>query len=213
MAQPLASADRVAARAVVDSYAAKGVADAVLLVARDGVPVFREAIGLADRERGLANRDATAFRIGSVTKQFTALAILQLAADHRLSLDDRLSRFVADAPSAWRDVTIRHLLTHTSGIADFTSLPALASETWRGRDPADLVSVLRDLPLQSAPGSTFQYDNTGYVLLGLIVRKASGQTLGAYLSTHVFRPLRMSRTAFVGETPRRTTPAAMCATA
>lgn len=199
-ATPVASPDETKAiERLVEDYKAKGITDAAVLVARDGVPVFRQAYGLANREWGIANAPDAAFRIGSMTKQFTALAILQLAEARKLSLDDPISRFIDDAPPAWRQVTVRHLLTHTSGIPNFTSLPDWVGQTWMNRSPGDLVRFVRDLPLDSEPGARFQYDNTGYVILGLIVQKASGQSLGDYLAAHVFTPLGMQHTGFVGD--------------
>ncbi len=182
---------------VVESYRANGVTDAVVLVARDGVPIYRKAFGLADREQKVANRPETIFRIGSLTKQFTALAVLKLAADGRLSLDDPVSRFVENAPAAWGAVTIRHLLTHTSGIPNHTASPDWVGQNWMDRDADDLVVWARAKPLEAAPGARFQYDNAGYVILGLIVRKASGEGLSDYLTSHVFKPLGMRRTGFV----------------
>ena len=182
---------------VLDSYRTKGVSDAVVLIARDGVPVFRKAFGLANREWGIANAPDAEFRIGSITKQFMALAILQLAEDRKLSLDDPISTFIDGAPPAWSKITVRHLLTHTSGIPDFAALPQ--TEAWVDRSPDDLVRLLRELPLQAAPGARFQYDNAGYVLLGVIAQKVSGQVLGDYLRTHLFTRLGMQHTGFVSD--------------
>jgi D-alanyl-D-alanine carboxypeptidase len=142
--------------------------------------IFREAFGLANRELGIANAPDAEFRIGSITKQCTALAILKLAVDRKLSLDDPISRSIEASPPAWREVTVRHLETHTSAIPNFTVLPDWVGQTWMGRSPEDLVDFVRDL-LECDSGARFQYDNTGYVILGLIVQKASGQSLGDHL--------------------------------
>ena len=182
---------------VLDSYRAKGISDGVVLIAINGRPVFRKAFGLANRESGIANTPGAEFRIGSITKQFTALAILQLAEAGKLSIEDPISKFVEGAPPAWRDVTVRHLLTHTSGIPDFAAMPE--TETWTDRSSDDLVRLVGARPLEAAPGARFQYDNTGYVLLGVIVQKVSGQALGDYLRTHLFTPLGMRRTGFVSD--------------
>jgi CubicO group peptidase (beta-lactamase class C family) len=184
---------------LIASYKAKGLTDADVLVASGGAPVFRAAFGLANREWRISDAPGVAFWIGSMTKQFTALAILQLAEQGKLSLDDPISKFVQAAPSAWREITIRELLTHTSGIPNHTSLPEWADQTWIDRSPEDLIRFIRDRPLDFAPGTKFQYDNTGYVILGLIVQKASGQSLADYLSAHVFAPLGMTHTGFVGD--------------
>ena len=196
---------RGAIERVLGGYKAKGVSDAVVLVARDDAPVFRASFGLANREWAIPNAPDVEFWIGSMTKQFTALAILQLAQDGKLSLDDPISRFVQAAPLAWRGITIRHLLSHTSGIPNHTSLPEWAAQTWLERSPEDLIGFVRDRPLDFAPGTKFQYDNTGYVILGFIVQKAGGQSLSDYLSARVFTPLGMTHTGFVGDQvlPRR----------
>jgi CubicO group peptidase (beta-lactamase class C family) len=194
-----AQAELVAAERVLDSYQAKGLSDGVVLVARNGAPVFRKAFGLANREWGIHNAPDAGFWVGSITKQFTALAVLQLAEGGKLSLDDPISKFIEAAPPTWRGITIRQLLTHTSGIPNHTSLPEWGAETWVERSPEDLIRFIRDRPLDFAPGTKFQYDNTGYVLLGLIVQKVSGQSLSDYLSARVFIPLGMKHTGFVGD--------------
>jgi len=204
-AAPSAPGETAAAGRALDSYRAKGLTDGVVLVARNGVPVFRRAFGLANREWGIPNAPDVEFWIGSISKQFTALAILQLAEEGKLSLDDPIAKFVEIAPPAWQGITIRHLLAHTSGIPNHTSLPEWGAQTWVERSPEDLIRFIRDRPLDFAPGAKFQYDNTGYVILGFIVRKASGQPLSSYLSAHVFGPLGMKHTGFVGDQvlPRR----------
>jgi CubicO group peptidase (beta-lactamase class C family) len=197
-AATLAAGETAAAERALDSYRAKGLTDGVVLVARNGVPVFRKAFGQANREWGIPNAPDVEFWIGSITKQFTALAILQLAEDGKLSLDDPITKFVEIAPPAWQGITIRHLLSHTSGIPNHTSLPEWGAQTWVERSPEDLIRFIRDRPLDFAPGAKFQYDNTGYVILGFIVQKVSGQPLSGYLSAHVFDPLGMKHTGFVG---------------
>lgn len=189
-----ASLDRV-----LDNYRAKGVSDGVVLIAKNGVPVFRKAFGLANREWEIADTPDTEFGIGSMTKQFTAMAILRLAKDGKLSLDEPISDFVETMPPTWRGITLRQLLTHTSGIPNYGSLPDWAKQTWMDRSPEDLIDFLRDRPLDFAPGTKFEYDNSGYVILGLIVQKVSGQSLSDYLSAHVFNPLGMKHTGFIGD--------------
>ena len=184
-------------RRVVDGLRAKGLTDGVVVIAKDGAPVFRYAFGLANREWSIASTPDAEYRIGSITKQFTAFAILRLARDGKLSLDDPISRFITDAPPAWRPITIRHLLTHTSGIPNFTALPGPMSAV--NQTPEDIIRAVRDLPLDAPPGTKFLYDNTGYVLLGRIVHAASGQSLGDYLSARVFAPLGMTHTGFVSD--------------
>lgn len=200
-AQGKRSASAVQIEALLRSYGAKGldVEDATLLVAKDGVPVFRGSVGLANREWGIKSDPEVEYRIGSITKQFVAMAILQLASAHKLSLDDPISKFLSDSPPAWREITVRHLLVHTSGIANFTALPEFDGRTWMYKTAEDVVRLVRDRPLEGAPGGVFSYDNTGYVILGLVVEKVSGKTLGDYLSAQIFGPLGMHHTGFVSD--------------
>lgn len=200
-AQEKRSASPAQIEALLQSYGAKGlgVEDATVLVAKDGVPVFRGSVGVANREWGVKSDPEVAYRIGSMTKQFVATAILQLAAAQKLSLDDPISKFLSDSPPAWREITVRHLLVHTSGIANFTALPEFDGRTWMYKTAEDVVRLVRDRPLEGAPGAAFSYDNTGYVILGLIVEKASGRTLGDYLSAQIFGPLGMRHTGFVSD--------------
>ncbi len=200
-AQEKRSASPAQIEALLQSYGAKGldVEDATVLVEKDGVPVFRGSVGLANREWGIKSDPEVTYRIGSITKQFVATAILQLAAAQKLSLDDRISKFLSDSPPAWREITLRHLLVHTSGIANFTALPEFDGRTWMYKTAEDVVRLVRDRPLEGAPGTVFSYDNTGYVILGLIVEKASGKRLGDYLSAQIFGPLGMRHTGFVSD--------------
>ena len=168
-----------------------------VLVAVDGKPVFRKAYGLANREWNIANTPDAKFRIGSITKQFTATAILQLAEQGRLSIDDPVSKYYPAAPAAWSKITIRHLLTHTSGIPTYTALPGFFDRQARMPfKPEELVKLTQDKPLDFEPGSQYAYDNSGYVLLGVIVEKASGQPYAKYLQDHIFGPLGMHDTGF-----------------
>ena len=190
-------------RAIIRENGTRGVSDGVVLIARDGALVLRQAFGLADRERGAASRPDGVFRIGSVTKQFTAAAILLLVQDGTLSLDQSMTSIFSDAPKAWAPITIRHLLRHRSGLANFTELATPEKEQWSGKSVEDVIDLIRDLPLTSAPGQGFAYDNTGYVMLGGIVARASGATFASFLGRRVFAPLNMHNTGFVCETPPR----------
>jgi CubicO group peptidase (beta-lactamase class C family) len=190
---------------LITRYKAKGLTDANVLVAKNGAPVFRISFGLANREWEIPNAPDVEFGIASMTKQFTAMAILQLAEDRKISLDDPISKYVEAAPPAWREITVRHLLTHTSGIPSHTSLPEWSAQTWMDRSPEDLIKFVRDRPLDFAPGTKSRYDNAGYVILGFIVQKVSGQSLSDYLAAHVFTPLGMTHTGFISDKvlPRR----------
>lgn len=168
-----------------------------ILVAKDGAPVLREGFGAADREWDIANTPDTKFRLGSITKQFTATAILQLAEQGKLSIDDPISKYYAEAPAAWSKVTIKHLLTHTSGIPSYTGLPGFFEKSSRSPlTPDEIIKLTRDLPLEFEPGAKFAYDNTGYIILGYVVEKASGEAYADYVEKHIFAPLGMKDSGY-----------------
>ena len=192
---------------VIKAYVDPGVFSGSVLVAKDGKPVFRKAYGLADREWNVANTPETRFRLGSITKQFTATAILQLAEQGKLSVDDPISKYYPAAPAAWAPITLKHLLTHTSGIPSYTAIPGFFAQQARlDKTPDEIIALTRDKPLDFPPGSKYAYDNTGYILLGYVVEKVSGQPYAAYLQDHIFTPLGMKDTGYdVSDTvlPRR----------
>ena len=185
------------AEGVVKAYADPGVFSGAVLVARDGKPVFRRAFGLANREWDIPNTPETKFRLGSITKQFTAASVLQLAEQGKLSVDDSISKYYPDAPAAWAPITLKHLLTHTSGIPDYTAIPGFFLQQARlDLVPSAIVKLTQDKPLEFPPGSKYAYDNTGYVLLGYVIEKVSGQTYAAYVQDHIFTPLGMKDTGY-----------------
>ena len=170
---------------------------ASVLVLRDGVPVLRKSYGQANREEGIAASPATNYRLASVTKQFTATAIMLLAEEGRLSLDDGVRKWLPSLPASADGITLRHLLTHSSGLIDYEDvMPAGFSGQLHDDD------VLGLLEAQSKtyfpPGTRYRYSNSGYALLALIVESASGQAFADFLRLRVFRPLGMTHTlAFV----------------
>ncbi len=165
----------------------------VILVARDGKLLFCHGYGLADREEQIPATPTTQFRIGSLTKQFTAAAILRLRQDGKLSVDDPLAKYFPTYPDGEK-ITLRQLLHHTSGLHNFTSHPDFSARVVRPIAPADLVAWFQDDPPDFPPGEQFEYCNTGYVLLGQIVEKVSGQSLGDYFQQQFFTPLKMNGT-------------------
>ncbi len=169
------------------------VPGASVLVIRDGTAVVRKSYGRADVEGAVAATPQTNYRLASVTKQFTAAAILLLAEAGRLQLDDGVRKWLPTLPDAANGVTIRQLLTHTSGLIDYEDLiPDDMTGQLRDSD------VLRVLETQNrtyfAPGTSYAYSNSGYALLALIVERASGETFPAFLRNHIFTPLGMSST-------------------
>ncbi|MGA2176117.1 MAG: serine hydrolase [Verrucomicrobiota bacterium] len=167
-----------------------------VMVARSNQIVFMKGYGLANRELEVANAPDTKFRLGSITKQFTALCILILQEQGKLSVEDPISKFVPDCPGAWSKIKVRHLLTHTSGIANFTSFPDNESTQMLASPPEKTIKRFRDKPLEFEPGERFAYSNSGYVLLGYIVEKASGQSYEQFVQQFVFKPLGMKDSGY-----------------
>ncbi|MCE0521369.1 MAG: serine hydrolase [Methylacidiphilales bacterium] len=165
----------------------------VVLVARDGKILFSHGYGFADREKRIPTTPETRFRIGSVTKQFTAAAILHLAQEGKLSIDDSLAKYFPKYPGGEK-ITLRHLLTHTSGLHNYTAHPDFLARVTQPIASADLVAWFQDDPPDFPPGEQFGYCNTGYVLLGQIVEKVSGLPLGDYLQKQFFGPLGLHDT-------------------
>jgi CubicO group peptidase (beta-lactamase class C family) len=185
------------ARELITPYLEAESFSGSILVAKDGAPVWRESFGAADREWDIANTADTKFRLGSITKQFTATAILQLVDQGKLSVDDPISKYYADAPAAWAKVTIKHLLTHTSGIPSYTALPGFFDKSSMSPlSPDGIIKLTRDMPLEFEPGAKYNYDNTGYILLGYVIEKISGETYADYVAKHIFAPLGMKDTGY-----------------
>jgi CubicO group peptidase (beta-lactamase class C family) len=167
-----------------------------VIVTKGGEPLLRAAYGEANRELGVPNRPETKMRLGSVTKQFTAMAVLILAEQGKLKLDDRIVEKVDFAPAAWKDITVRHLLNHTSGIPNFTDFPDyMPKRTWP-QTHEEMVARFRDKPLEFEPGSRFNYSNSGYFLLGIIIEKASGQKYEDFLEEAILGPVGMADTGY-----------------
>jgi D-alanyl-D-alanine carboxypeptidase len=187
----------VRAEALINGYVKAGNFSGAVLVARDGEPILREGFGLANREWDIAAAPDTEFRIGSMTKPFTATAIMQLVEQGKINLDDPISKYYTGAPQAWSKVTIRILLTHRSGIPNFTDIPHFLEQQSRlDRTPEEIIALTRDLPLEFEPGTKYKYDNSGYILLGYVIEKVSGQRYADYLRDHIFKPLGMDHTGY-----------------
>jgi len=168
-----------------------------VLIARGGKVLFEKGYGLANRELGVANTPLTKFRIASLTKQFTAAAILILQEQGRLKVSDPVSRYVADLPPEWRGITVHQLLTHTSGLPEYTSPPEVEkSLNLTGASPEQLLSLVKQQPLIFAPGTKLVYCNTGYLLLGMIIEKASGSDYASFLRQSILTPLRMNDSGY-----------------
>jgi CubicO group peptidase (beta-lactamase class C family) len=171
-----------------------------LAIVRDGRVIKAQGYGFANLELKAPATKETVYEIGSNTKQFTAAAIMMLVEEGKIHLDDSITKYFPEAPEAWRGITIRHLLTHTSGIQNHVAVPHwldvfktnLAYETAPLRD--ELLKMFFKLPLEFQPGETWAYDNTGYYLLGIVIEKASAKSYWQFLGARIFKPLGMSAT-------------------
>ena len=164
-----------------------------ILVAKDGKILLNKAYGLADIDQNIENTPQTTFAIGSITKQFTAMAIMQLAEKGLLNVEDKLSKYFPDFPNGDL-ITIHNLLTHTSGLFNYTNLDEFLGMDINNREPETVIHLIKDLPLNFQPGERFEYSNTNYVLLGMIVEKLSNMPLEKFLEKNIFKPLKMENT-------------------
>ena len=171
-----------------------------LAVVRDGRLIKSRGYGLANLELNVRATEDTVYEIGSNTKQFTAAAVMMLVEEGKINLDDKLTKYFPEAPESWSGITVRHLLSHTSGIQNHVAVPdwlnvfktSITSETTPARD--ELLKMFFKLPLEFQPGETWSYDNTGYYLLGIIIEKASGKSYWEFLAERIFHPLGMTAT-------------------
>ncbi|WP_343698383.1 serine hydrolase [Caulobacter sp.] len=167
-----------------------------VLVARDGQVLLDKGYGLANREWLIPNDSDTKFRLGSITKQFTAVAIMILHERGLVDLDAPVKTWAPDAPKAWDAVTVRRLLAHTAGIPNFTSFDDFQSTKALPTTIDSLIARFRDRPLDFQPGEGRKYSNSGYVLLTAVIEKVSGKSYADFLSETVFQPLGMSSTGY-----------------
>lgn len=179
-----------------DALAAQGRFSGVVLVAREGKVVFGRAYGMANYELDAPNTAETKFRIGSLTKPFTAAAVMLLQERGKLSIQDSICKYVADCPAAWQPVTLRQLLSHTSGLAKQEKAADYLKTAMLPMTVAQLIEGFRNRPPEFKPGERFDYNNNGYVLLGQVIERASGESYEAFMRENVFAPLGMSDTGY-----------------
>ena len=171
---------------------------ATIIVTRDGQTVFRKAYGMADVAKGLPMTPDHVMRIASITKQFTATGILMLVDEGKLALDDDIGKFFPDYPSGGKRITIEHLLTHTSGIANYTNKPTFVAEMNTDLTVSQMIDSFKNDTLQFEPGTRYAYSNSGYFLLGAIIEKVSGLSYAKFVEQRIFVPLNMSNSAYDG---------------
>lgn len=169
---------------------------AAVILVRDGRVLFRKGYGMANLELAVPIEPDMVFRLGSITKQFTAVAILMLADQGKLALEDPLSRFLPDYPTHDHFISVEHLLTHTSGIRSYTDIPEWRPLWRKDFTVQELVDFFKYQPMQFTPGKQFSYNNSGYILLGAIIEKVSGQTYEAFIQQNIFNPLGMRQSYY-----------------
>jgi CubicO group peptidase (beta-lactamase class C family) len=167
-----------------------------ILIARDGEPILHRAYGQASIELNVSNTPQTVFRVGSITKQFTAAAVMLLQERGTLRVSDSICDHLTNCPDAWKPITVHHLLNHTSGIVSYTSLPEFKTTLWEPLEHQKLIDLFRNVPLESAPGEKWNYNNSGYYLLGVLIETLTGESYGDFLDKNIFRPLGMTNSGF-----------------
>ena len=192
----------------VDSLAKAGVFSGVAVLAKNGVPVFQQVYGMANRERRIPNNLETAFNLGSINKVFTQIAILQLNAAGKLNLDSTLATYWPDYPNkaVAEKITIRQLLRHTSGIGGNIFDSPVGATRHDVRTLKDYLALFVNEPPRFEPGTSNAYSNAGYVVLGLLIERLSGQDYYTYVREHILEPAGMTRTGsfFVDSLPPNT---------
>lgn len=178
------------------AYYRLGQFNGTVLVAVDGRTLLSKGYGMANAEWDIPNTPETKFRLGSITKQFTAMAVLLLEQQGKLKVSDAVCQYVDPCPAAWKPLTLHHLLTHTSGIPNFTSFPDYRKTMMISSPPGETIKRFLDRPLDFEPGTKFNYSNSGYVLLGYIIEKASGESYATYVTRNILAPLGMSGTGY-----------------
>ena len=183
------------ARYVNAEMARQHIPGVALLVARNGEIVRAQGFGLANVELQVPVKPETLFQSGSVGKQFTATAIMMLVEEGKIGLDDSITKYFPEAPASWKPVTIRHLLTHTGGFTDYPK----DFDYHKDYSEADLFRIVAGIPLAFSPGTNWSYSNLGYLTLGVLIHRVTGNFYGDMLQARIFRPLGMTTTRIMSE--------------
>lgn len=181
----------------IDAYVAAEMAKShipaiSITVMQNGKTVYLKDYGMANVELSVPASADTEYELLSVGKQFTSTAVMLLVEEGKLTLDDKIAKFLPDTPAAWSQITVRHLLSHTSGITDYIDAPDWWQNIRLDRSPQDLIKPVMSLPLDFQPGEKWDYSNTNYYLLGMIIEKISGKPYADFLSEQIFKPLGMN---------------------
>lgn len=173
---------------------------ATVLVAKNGKPIYRKAVGKSNLELNVDMIPENVFMLASITKQFTAVAILMLEEQGKLSLDDPITKFIPDYPTKGKTITIHHLLNHTSGIKSYTSIGDLRQVARQDKTLDELIDYFKNEPMDFDPGEAYAYNNSGYVLLGKIIEVVSGENYADFIHNHIFQPLEMNASQYGSNT-------------
>jgi CubicO group peptidase (beta-lactamase class C family) len=187
--------------AVMSEVYKPGQPGAAIIVRKNGETIFRKGYGMADLELGVLVAPDMVFRLGSITKQFTAVAVLSLAEQGKLGLQDEITKFLPDYPNQGRKITVEHLLTHTSGIQSYTDMPEWLPLWRKDFTLKELIDLFKNKPMQFEPGDRWAYNNSGYILLGAIIEKVTGESYEQFVDGHIFKPLGM-KGSYYGSTER-----------
>jgi CubicO group peptidase (beta-lactamase class C family) len=203
LAAPPANESTLAAKidAIMAEIYKPGEPGAAIIVRKDGQTIFRKGYGMADLELGVPVAPDMVFRLGSITKQFTAVSVLMLAQEGKLGLQDEITKFLPDYPTQGKRITVEHLLTHTSGIQSYTDMPEWLPLWRKDFTVKELIDFFKDKPVQFVPGRSWAYSNSGYFLLGAIIEKVSGKTYEEFVTEKIFKPLGM-KGSFYGSSER-----------
>ena len=169
---------------------------ATFLISKKGNIIYKKAFGLANLELSVPMKTDNVIKIGSITKQFTAISILMLMEQGKLNLDDEITRFIPDYPTNGNKITIHHLLTHTSGIKDYTRIKGLNAIAQKDLTPSELIDFSKNEPIDFVPGEKYEYNNSGYVILGYIIEKVSGKPYANFVEEQIFKKLKMTASQY-----------------
>ena len=171
----------------------------VFLIAKKGKPIYTKTFGMVNLELDSKLNTNSVFQIGSMTKQFTAIAVLMLEEQGKLKVSDPISKYISSFPNG-HNITIHHLLTHTSGIKDFTKMKTLSDIAQKEMTPEQMVNFFKNEPVDFAPGEKFDYNNSGYVVLGYIIELTSGETYEDFIKKNIFDKIGMVNSYYASDT-------------
>lgn len=169
---------------------------AVFLVAHNGNTIYEKAFGSANMELKTPMKSENVFGIGSITKQFTSVSILMLLEEGKLNLDDEITKYIPDYPTKEKTITIHHLLTHTSGIKNYTSMRELRDILKKDLTPMELINFFKNEPMDFSPGEKYKYNNSGYIILGYIIESLSGMSYSDFVEEKIFKKIGMTSSSY-----------------